>query len=379
MDLQHQKLNQIIYSRFSDFLVSSHVAKHKLGLTQTFQSSDSERGLLDIEAKAQLNKERNARSANEFLIYINEYFHDVLSSHIEQLVNNGTYIFTDIFKIDTPIRRLINLCMIPDSSANQLADVINGVPWLKKDLLALVNQPPFRDPESTRPLLDDVNLAIRYVGPDNIKMPILALTVKHWQPHSTDPFPHAKTKIWQYSVAVANCMEQLSSYSKLNSIHCYALGLLQGIGHGLSLRLYLRTFDTVRSAEMQKARRTARPDIEKALSELQFDGDFASQIMCQHAHELSRILIAKLELPSTDLVSAMEQLIQWPALANQTSMGRLLIKSITYSQYKILQKGRLIELHEAKRFLTGAKINNDFISYLNSVDLTKLNLSPKLI
>lgn len=387
MDAQNSKLTQIITHRFSDFIVSDQIAKQRLGLiSKSDQASDTNRNLLTVEARAQEQKARQAKTAEEFLIYINEYFHDALFNYIEHIVENKSVLFSNIFKVDTALIKLIQVCLQPNASSNQIAQHVALVPWLKKELLGLVNKPPFRDPKSTRPMLDDVMLAIRYVGPDNIKMPIIALVAKHWQPHSTEPFSDAKNKLWQYSVAVANCMEQLAESCNLPPLHAYLFGLLHSVGYGLALRLYLKSFEKVRLTEMKKARQSGRPDIEKALNALTYDGEFASDILFKHSLDISKGLFDKLTIDYPHFVQALDLGITWPDTIIDQDIDKttkafyqLFIKSMTYGQYKILQKARLIELNEAKRFLTNAKINNDFISNLNKVDLSKLNLITRHI
>ena len=52
-------------------------------------------------------------------------------------------------------------------------------------------------------------------------------------------------------------------------------------------------------------------------------------------------------------------------------------KVITIHDNKLLQKARLIELPEAKQFLTAVRVNNDFVNQLNTINLTKLNLTQR--
>lgn len=375
MDAQNIKLNQIVFHRFTDFLISDQVTKQRLGLINQAQTTEVNRNLLSVEAKAQQEKLRRSKTAEEFLIYVNEYFHDALLTYIEHVVANNSVLFGDIFKLDAQVITLVQTCLNKNANANQIAELVSQLPWLKKDLLSIVNKPPFRDEASTKPMLDDVMLAVRYVGPDNIRMPILALIVKHWQPHSTEPYNNSKTKLWQYSVATANCMEQLAPSYRIDPLQGYFLGLAHGVGFGLALRLYLRSFEKVRLNEMKKARQASRPDIEKALNQLQLDGEFASETIFKHGWSLSVGLMKKLDLKLTPILPAIEQAELWPEEPTDSVLATLLVKASTYGQYKVLQKARLIELNEAKRFLTGAQINNEFISNLNQVDLSRLNLT----
>ncbi len=371
--MAQQKLNEIIRGRFIDLIISERVAKQRLGLLNKQQEVVVNRNLLTVEARAKELKERKIQSEKEFAIYVNEYFHDALFEYTEARLNNPEYLFNELQKIDPDFAKVIDLCLSKAASSKQLAELIEPMPVLKRELLNIVNKPPFRDKNSTKPFQEDVSLAIRYVGLDNIKTPILALIVKQWLPHSTDPFTDFKSHIWRYAIACANCMEALAEQHKVNSLHAFVLGLLHGLGYGLTLRLYIRSFDRVRIQEMKKAREIGRHDIEKKLNELEHDGQFASELTRYHGLQVSKLLIEELNLKYARLASPLEPFLDNDDFADMPAMSQCLMQATGFVQYKFLQKARLVELAEAKRFLAGHGISNPIIAVLNQVELTKLS------
>ena len=373
----NNKFHQIIQARFVDLMISDKVAKTRLGLTPTLIETATTRDLLSVEAKAQKLKERKIKTEEEFKVYVNEYFHDALFDYIDSKVTDPEYLFSEVLKLDTNLAKTVDACLSKALNTKQLAALIEPNTIIKRELLNIVNKPPFREKDSTKPFQEDVGLAIRYVGIDNIKAPLLAIIAKQWLPHSTDPFSDFKLKLWQYSIATANCMETLAPRFNVNPLHAFTLGLLHSFGYGLVMRMYLRAFDKIRLEEMHKARNSGRSDIEKVLNSLVLDGEFASQLVLNHGLDVSLLLLQHLELKFAPLAPAMEQIVNNEAIDSLTPIASLLLKSKTYSQYKLLQKARLIELPEAKRFLTGCKINNDFVTILNKINLTKLNLSNR--
>jgi hypothetical protein len=368
-----QKLNEIIHGRFIDLMISEKVAKQRLGLISEKKTVSANRNLLSIEERAQELKERKIASEIEFAEYINEYFHDALFDYAEHRLTNAEYLFSELLKIDSDFAKTIDVCLSKAGSAKQLAELIAPNPALKRELLNLVNKPPFREKDSTRPFQEDVSLAIRYVGLENIKTPIVALIIKQWLPHSTDPFTDFKSSLWRYTIATANCMEALAEQQGLNPFHAYVLGLLQGLGYGLSLRLYIRSFDRVRIQEMHKARESGRHDIEKQLNNLEHNGQFASDLTRYHGLTVSKLLVEELKLKFAALTPALDPLLDNVAIADMPAMSQCLNQAKGYVQYKFLQKARLIELPEAKRFLSGLGLNNEKISVLNQVELGKLS------
>ncbi|MDA8621569.1 HDOD domain-containing protein [Psychrosphaera sp.] len=377
MDSSAAKLKQIVQARFIDLMVSDQVAKQRLGLIKEVEESTNNRELLSIEANALEQKERKSKTEEEFKIYINEYFHDALFEYIDSKMSDPEYLFSEVLKLDPNLSKIIDICLSKAVNTKQLAELIEPNTSIKREFLNIINKPPFREKESTKPFQEDVSLAIRYLGIDNIKSPILALIAKQWLPHSTEPFTNFKPKLWQYSIATANCMEALASKTKVNPLQAFTLGLLHSFGYGMIMRMYLRSFEKIRLEEMYKARTSGRSDIEKVLNSLALDGKFASELILEHGLQASYLLLEHLQLKFSPLASVMQEVVDNIALEDMTPMASLLVKSKTYSQYKLLQKARLIELPEAKRFLTGSKINNEFISLLNTVNLSKLNLTNK--
>ena len=379
MDAAVNKFKQIIQARFVDLMVSDKVAKRRLGLIQTVEEEVNKRELLSVEANAQQIKERKIKTEEEFKVYINEYFHDTLFDYIESKISDPEYLFSEVLKLDPNLSKIIDVCLSNAGNTKQLAELIEPNPAIKRDLLNIVNKPPFREKESNKPFQEDVSLAIRYVGIDNIKAPVLALVAKQWLPHSTEPFSDFKAKLWQYSIATANCMETLAAEFGVKPLHAFTLGLLHSFGYGMVMRMYLRTFEKIRLEEMNKARSTGRADIEKVLNSLVLDGEFASELVMNHGLQASHLLLEHLQLKFAALALPMEEVVNNLAVDEMTPMAALLLKSKTYSQYKLLQKARLIELPEAKRFLMSSKINNDFVTSLNAINLTKLNLTNRRV
>ncbi len=373
----NNKLCQIISSRFIDLLVSERVAKHRLGLTKTKPEDTTQRDLLSVEAKALAQKERQLKTEEEFLIYINEYFHDALFEYAEQKIENGNFLFNEILKIDPNLAKMIDLCLSNAINSKQLAELITANASLKREFLNIVNKPPFRDKKSTRPFQEDVGLALRYVGIENIKVPLIVVIVKQWLPHSTDPFTSFKSALWDYSLATANCMEALAKEAKLSEINAFTLGLLHAFGYGIVLRTYLRLFEKVRLIEMQKAKSSGRSDIEKALDSLEFDGEFASDLILKHGLDVSAALLEQLQLKFSPIAHAMLEINSAEPITNLSPLALSLLQTKAYTQYKHLQKARLIELAEAKAFLSQYRINNEFVNKMKLVNLDKINVVVK--
>lgn len=374
---QADKLNSLIQSRFFDLMLSEKVAFKRLGLVDKRKDLESARQLLDIENKAIQKKVKQQATAAEFREYVNEYFHEALFEYLEERTLDTGYLFSEILTIEPIIADIMDACAARATTASQLDTMISQVTFLTRDLLKMVNNPPFRAEGSKRAHVDNTGLAVRYVGVENVKFALLTYIAKNWLPHSTEPYPDFKNRFWQYSIATANCAKTLAKYYKVDPAVAFMLGLVHGIGMSMSLRLYLRAFDTVRLDQMKKLSKANRKDIVKAIDSLVIDDTFVSQAVRKLSPQISQIVATKLDLKFAPLTPAMDEIVASVPFKKCSPLTRLLLQSQTFVRYKMLQKSRLIELDEAKLFLSQTNINNDIIAVLNKVNLLKLDIRPQ--
>lgn len=374
---QQAKTTSFIQSRFFDLMLSEKIALTRLGVFSTRKKLDTSRELLHIEMQALERKVKQKATEAEFKEYVNEYFHEALFEYLEKYTTDKKHLFSQILPIGPMIPDVLDACVKKATTATQLDNLISSVSFLNRDILKMVNNPPFRAENSNKAHVDKTGLAVRYIGVDNTKFALLSFVGKNWLPHSTEPYNDFKDKFWQYSIATANCARTLAKYYKIDESVAFLLGLLHGIGMSMSLRLYLRAFNTVRMEQMKALSKANRIDIVKLIDTLTLDDSFVSEALRKFTPVVSYQVIEQLDLKFAPILPTMEELRENIPFKQSSPMTRLLRQSQTFVQYKMLQKSRLIDLDDAKVFLTHANINNDIINILNRVDLLKINIRPQ--
>lgn len=369
------KTAAFVSSRYVDLMLSTDFAMTRLGLNRQQLKQDTTRSLLDVEAKAAEKKLKKQATEQEFKTYVSEFFHEKLFEYIEQRVADPDYIFSELLQYEAEIPKLFDACAAKATGATQLETLISSIPWLKAQFLSKINKPPFREEKTTKPTVEEVILGVRYIGVENTKLLILSEIAKKWLPHSTEPYSEYKLNYWKYTVATANCMRALAPVYKINDTVAYFFGLFHGIGISLMLRLYLRAFDTVRVAQMKESNESGRKDIEKVLDVLEVDTSFVSEAVNKYSWQMSVQVFDKLGLKYAVVLPAAQEVLGGISYDEALPMTRAILQAKTYAQYKILQQARLIELDEAKAFLTHARINNTIISELNKVNLGRIKYS----
>lgn len=374
---QQAKTTSFIQSRFFDLMLSEKIALTRLGVFSTRKKLDTSRELLHIEMQALERKVKQKATEAEFKEYVNEYFHEALFEYLEKYTTDKKHLFSQILPIGPMIPDVLDACVKKATTATQLDNLISSVSFLNRDILKMVNNPPFRAENSNKAHVDKTGLAVRYIGVDNTKFALLSFVGKNWLPHSTEPYNDFKDKFWQYSIATANCARTLAKYYKIDESVAFLLGLLHGIGMSMSLRLYLRAFNTVRMEQMKALSKANRIDIVKLIDTLTLDDSFVSEALRKFTPVVSYQVIEQLDLKFAPILPTMEELRENIPFKQSSPMTRLLRQSQTFVQYKMLQKSRLIDLDDAKVFLTHANINNDIINILNRVDLLKIDIRPQ--
>ena len=369
------KTAAFIRSRYVDLMLSPDFAISRLGLSRETMRQESRRSLLDVEAKAAEDKIKKQATENEFKSYVSEFFHEKLFEYIEQRVADPDYIFNELLQYEKEVPKIFDTCAAKAAGASQLEPLINGIPWLKAQFLTKINKPPFRAERSSKPSVEEVGLGIRYIGVDNTKVLILSEIAKKWLPHSTEPYSEYKVNYWKYSIATANCMRTLAPIYKLNDTVAYFYGLFHAVGASLMLRMYLRAFDTVRIAQMKESNKSGRKDIEKVLDALEVDTAFVSEALSKYTWQLSSQVFERLGLKYAVVLPSIQEVSGKVSYEEALPYTQAIMQAKTFAQYKILQQARLIELDEAKAFLTHARINNAIISELNKVNLLKIKYS----
>lgn len=370
---QFKKTATFVESRFVDLTLSIDFAMERLGLNRQQMTQDDGRSLLDVEAQAAERKQKQKQTEQEFKVYVSEFFHENLFTYIEQRVADPDYLFTELMQIDPNLPKLFDACAAKATGATQFEQIVGSMPWLKAQFIQVVNNPPFREKTSSKPTVENLGLAIRYIGIDNTKLALLGLTAKHWLPHSTEPFSDFKSNYSRYVLATANCLQALAPLYKVNPTVAFFFGMFNCIGQALVLRLYLRAFDTVRVAQMKQALDGNRKDIEKILNEMVIDPNFVSDALAKFSPTVTHKFFERLGLKYAIVAPFAEELQNDIDFAEASPMTKAIMQARTFAQYKILQRHRLIELDEAKVFLTNYHINNTIIGELNKVDLQKIN------
>ncbi len=124
--------------------------------------------------------------------FVNEVSKKLLTKVHQKIVDEfdkKEKLFSQTLKIEAAACDILELISVKAASIKRITPLVNSLPWLADNLINLVNKPQYRKRSDVK--VSEPNLAVSYIGLDNLKMVMPTFILKHWLPASTAPF-------WRY-------------------------------------------------------------------------------------------------------------------------------------------------------------------------------------
>lgn len=371
---------EMLLGRFHDLLLGQKFAQQQIGYIHTLDIDYGEplpvRKLLEVEQVAAKAREKIDSKNAQFIVDVNADLHQQIEDEIDNLINDIDYIYKEIIQIQDNIPATLDILAVRSASVGRIDPLINGLHWLGEDILKLINLPQYRQEKDPAKAVrvDNVSLALRYIGLDNLKLIVPTFSLKHWTPYSTAPFDMLKRKLWGTGMAAGIASRKLAEISNQDPYQPFVLGMFHGVGHMALIRLYLRLFDVIWEKSAREARENGQKERHSALSELQPDALFLRNLLVEKGPTVSCALIEHMSLKYIPIASAMREIAENTAFTECTPLAQTVLKGRAYSHYKFLQKHALIEPDEAKALFTFYKFSANELKLLASTSLQNLQL-----
>ena len=135
-----------------------------------------------------------------------------VSAKVNHEFEHKENLFMNVLRIEDAAPSIMEILAVKAASIKRITPLAKSLPWLCTELISLVNKPQYRkrsDVQVTEP-----NLALSYVGLDNLKLVMPTFMLKHWLPNSTAPYPLMKRKLWNDSLSVALAAQSISKRTR---------------------------------------------------------------------------------------------------------------------------------------------------------------------
>ncbi|MBQ4850150.1 HDOD domain-containing protein [Pseudoalteromonas sp. MMG012] len=365
------RIAQALAERAHDLLISHNFAQQQIGYIHTLEINYGEkiaqRTMLEVEIAAAAKRQQTSTSHHKYIAKASIHLHQIIESSIETQLEDLDNIYHEVIGIQDSVPTILDLLAVKSASIGRLEPLVNDLPWLGRDLVSLVNLPQYRkqNTKGTSIKVDTPALALRYLGLENLQMVIPTFAMRHWMPHSTEPFSLLKRKLRDMSMSTAITAKELAPLYGVKEQHAFTLGMLVDVGKIALTRLYLHTFEKVWQNKVQIARDKSHKDLHTALLELGPDPLFLRHLLLERSATLSRTLVEKMAFRYLPFNAVMEEFsagylpTDTQHVTDPLPLTEVVRKAHGYSQYLSLKDSQLIEPDEAEVWFMHLGLSQD--------------------
>lgn len=363
-----------LVQRFFDQLVGVNPDSRRLGYQIRAGQPQAGRTLLDIDARAQKLRMAGAQAKAQFTEFAQAHLHDEVADELVRKLHNIEHVTASLFEPTAAYYQVLDALSGKTVTVNKLDPLVSRVPWLAEDLLRLVNQPQYRNRTSSGAMVKDIKTALRFLGVESLQLILPVYAMRRMIPHSTDPFTALKSRLWDYSLAVAIAARRLAEDSPEHPYNAFCVGLFHTLGHAVVTRNYLRTYQQVRQQQLLQARESRDVQLTEALDSLEPDGSFLCESMHEFAAVLSADITSRWQLETLPLCQTLDQLAEGVGFVGSSPLARLVQQAQTYVQWQDLKQRQQISEAEAKLWLSSVQLSADSIKLLQQTNLKRLGV-----
>ncbi|MEL0646409.1 HDOD domain-containing protein [Pseudoalteromonas agarivorans] len=374
-----QRIAKVLDQRAHDLLLGHSFAHQQIGFIHTLDIDYGEpmkqRTLLQVEVAAQQKRQQSSTAHHKYRAQASEQLHKVIETVIFKKLEDMDAVIHSTIGIEDGIANILDILAVKSASVGRLEPLVNDLSWLGRELITLVNLPYYRNQRSknTSVKVDSPSLALRYIGLDNLQLVIPTFAVRHWMPHSTEPFPLLKRRLRDSAMANAIAAQKIAELNKVNPIHAFTLGMLLDVGRIALVRLYLKTFEQVWQRKVQLARQEQQKDLHTALLELKPDPLFLTTLLSNKSIAVSAKVIEQMAFKYLPFKGVMQQLVHGVDKNDEMlPLTDIMLKARCYSHYLNLKEHQLIEPDEIQAWFSHFKFTKTELKTLQTSNFTNL-------
>ncbi|MBQ4800335.1 HDOD domain-containing protein [Pseudoalteromonas sp. MMG006] len=374
-----QRIAKVLDQRAHDLLLGHSFAHQQIGFIHTLDIDYGEpmkqRTLLQVEVAAQQKRQQSSTAHHKYRAQASEQLHKVIETVILKKLEDMDAVIHSTIGIEDGIASILDILAVKSASVGRLEPLVNDLSWLGRELITLVNLPYYRNQrcKNTSVKVDSPSLALRYIGLDNLQLVIPTFAVRHWMPHSTEPFPLLKRRLRDSAMANAIAAQKIAELNKVNPIHAFTLGMLLDVGRIALVRLYLKTFEQVWQRKVQLARQEQQKDLHTALLELKPDPLFLTTLLSNKSIAVSAKVIEQMAFKYLPFKGVMQQLVHGVDKNDEMlPLTDIMLKARCYSHYLNLKEHQLIEPDEIQAWFSHFKFTKTELKTLQTSNFTNL-------
>ena len=374
---ENNKLVYPIYSRALSLAISKDFAEQKNGkikvaLHQNSEQLNRRRELLAVEEETNKNKIIQAHGHEHFKTQVMNQFFARVKAQINKEFSNKENLYLNVLKIEDAVPSIMEILAVKAASINRIVPLAKSLPWLCTELISLVNKPQYRkrsDVQVTEP-----NLALSYVGLDNLKLVVPTFMLKHWLPVSTAPFPLMKRKLWNDSLSIALASQLLAKEQGLDEFTAFAAGMLSNLGFLAVTRGALDVYNELYNKELRESYENKDKKLHSVLVEFEMSPEVLLEQVLQHSSKIAADMVELMRFDRLRITEAVFDIAYATDISLMCPMAKIVTKAKAFVAFRSLAKADLINSEEAKILLSAGQLSTADIALLRKNDIDHIKL-----
>ena len=369
----------VLNRRFINYLISLNFARGQLTEEEGSEQVEiaASRELLAVEQRRRAEQARRQAVHDQVRKEVEQQLHQRLYAAVEKHLEAPQYLRERVLFLNPNTAQLLDQFFSPTASTRKIEALAQGLDWLHVGLVKLVNLPPFADPnDPRRARITHFRNALNFVGSEDIKVIVGALSMQQWLPPAEAPFVLLRRKLWHHVMATAVLCQRLAELDgQLDPAVAFNVGMFHEMGKVVLARLYVKIFDDVRQAMLQDLRNETTSARYNALVNIDPDQQFLRDLMLQKDQQVTHRLFADFGLTRLPLASVYEQYAQAQHVSETSGYARVLWQANTFSEFRMLHGANLATLEDGKQMFAASELQAATIVELRKLNLKKLILA----
>ncbi|WP_448213221.1 HDOD domain-containing protein [Colwellia sp. MEBiC06753] len=374
---EQNDLTWSIYQRYISLLIGKDFAKKQTGKVTVTAQQDSEqanrrRQLLEVEEQTNQSKLIKAHGEQHFRNQVQNKFFTQVGIEINEEFENKQKFYQQFLSIEDAAPAILELLSLRAASINRVTPLVSSLSWLANEVVNLVNKPQYRKRADVK--VTDSNLAISYIGLENLKLVMPTFILKHWLPISTSPYPLMKRKLWNDSLSIALASRVLAEQENIDWYTAFTAGMLSNVGILAVSRCFLAKYNELYNQEIKDAYDNRDKRLHDALVSLENSPELILEQLSSRSYQVGADLIEQMNFDRLPITEPLFDLAFSRTTQQMSKIAQVVTKAKAYVAFRSLAKEELIDNDEAKRFLAAAKITPADIAILKKSDIDHIKL-----
>ncbi|MFD2167515.1 HDOD domain-containing protein [Thalassotalea euphylliae] len=369
-----------LYQRYVSLTINKDFAHQLSGSVFIAGEQDSEqsfrrRELLAVEEQAKQNQIIKEHGEQHFRNQVKTKFFTRVGSEFNSEIEDKAHFFQQFLKIEGAVADILEILSLRAASINRISPLVRSLDWLSNDVVNLVNKPQYR--KNSDVTVSDSNLAISYIGLENLKLVMPTFILKHWLPTSTAPHPLMKRKLWNDSLSVALGSRVLAESHGIDWYHAFAAGMMSNLGVLATTRCFMAKFNEIYNQEVKEAYDNRDKRLHDALVSLEGSPELLLEHILNRGYTVGADLVEQMRFDRLPITEPLFDLGFGTNCKQMSDIAKIVVKAKAYVMFRSLAKDDLIDNDEAKLLLSSANLTAADVSLLKKSDIDHIKLNFK--